>query len=152
MDSSFRWIFLCYQYSISSPGKKSLFQILTIFLSLKKSRLNCKNSNKTRDAFLENGFGGPEAQYFTGIVIDSVFDLLYRFRCDFSEVCSFWEPTADHSIHIFVWSSFVWRIGVTIAQAIAFRGGRIRENVDKSACLVGDVYPHRRIFFASHSL
>ena len=61
-----------------------------------------KNSNKTRDAFLENGFGGPEAQYFTGIVIDPVFDLLDRFRCDFPEVFSFWEPTADHSIHIFV--------------------------------------------------
>lgn len=61
-----------------------------------------KNSSKTRDAFLENGFCGPEAQYFTGIVIDPVFDLLDRFRCDFPEVCSFQEPTADHSIHIFV--------------------------------------------------
>ena len=36
------------------------------------------------------------------IVIDPVFNLLDRFRRDFSEVCSFWEPTADHSIHIFV--------------------------------------------------
>lgn len=75
-------------------------------IAVKKSRLNCKNSqknsNKTRDAFLENGFGGPEAQYFTGIVIDPVFDLLDRFRCDFPEVCSFWEPTADHFIYIFV--------------------------------------------------
>lgn len=61
-----------------------------------------KNSSKTRDTFLENGFGGPEAQYFTGIVIDPVFDLLDRFRCDFPEVCSFREPTADHFIHIFV--------------------------------------------------
>lgn len=61
-----------------------------------------KNSSKTRDAFLENGFCGPEAQCFTGIVIDPVFDLLDRFRCDFPEVCSFREPTADHSIHIFV--------------------------------------------------
>ena len=31
-----------------------------------------------------------------------------------------------------------------IAQAIAFRGGRIREDVDKSVRLVSDVYPHRR--------
>ncbi len=79
-------------------------EVLSVNREKVKTKLQkfIKNSSKKRDAFLENGFCGPEAQYFTGIVIDPVFDLLDRFRCDFPEVCSFREPTADHSIHIFV--------------------------------------------------